>query len=105
MQMLHRRMLKMPVSFAHRLLSILGAVSVCLSAQEPVKPKLTPRIMTATRQVSLFTALEKQMLTALQNKNKDALAALLTEDFTIEMPEADPLAGEDWVDSVMAKDF
>lgn len=74
-------------------------------AQEPVSPKLTPTIITATRQVTLFTGLEKQMLQAVQKKDKAGLQAMLTDEFEIAMPNADPLAGEDWVDSVMAKDF
>jgi hypothetical protein len=75
------------------------------SAQEPVSPKLTPTITTATKQVTLFTGLEKQMLQAVQKKDRAALEAMLTDEFEIAMPGADSLAGPDWVDSVMAKDF
>ncbi|HWG40748.1 MAG TPA: nuclear transport factor 2 family protein [Candidatus Acidoferrales bacterium] len=75
------------------------------AAQEPVKPKLTPHIITATRQVTIFTGLEKQMLQAIQKKDKPGLEAMLSDDFTIEMPNADPLPGDDWLDSVMAKDY
>jgi ketosteroid isomerase-like protein len=85
--------------------SVLTAATVSVSAQEPVKPSLTPRIITATKQVTMFTGLEKQVLEAVQKKDKAALEAMLTDDFAIEMPDADQLAGEDWVDSVMAKDF
>jgi hypothetical protein len=74
-------------------------------AQEPVKPKLTPHIITATRQVTIFTGLEKQMLQAIQKKDKAGLEAMLSDDFTIEMPNADPLPGDDWLDSVMTKDY
>lgn len=74
-------------------------------AQEPVKPKLNPRIITATRQVTIFTGLEKQLLEAVQKKDKAALQAMLTDEFTIHMPDADPLASDDWLDSVMSKDF
>jgi ketosteroid isomerase-like protein len=80
-------------------------VAALSSAQEPAPPKLTPTIITATKQVTFFTALEKQMLQAVQKKDKSALAAMLAENFEIAMPNADPLAGEDWVDSVMSKDF
>ena len=45
------------------------------------------------------------MLQAVQKKDKAALQAMLTDEFQVEMPDADPLAGEDWLDSVMAKDF
>jgi hypothetical protein len=75
------------------------------AAQEPVKPKLTPTITTATRQVSFFTGLERQMLRAVQKKDKAALEAMLTDECDISMPGADPLAGPDWIDSVMDKDF
>jgi hypothetical protein len=95
----------MPVRFFHRLMSVLIAVTVLAGAQEPVKPKLTPRIITATRQVTMFSDLEIQMLKAVQKKDKAALESMLTEDCIIEMPDADPLAGDEWVDSVMAKDF
>jgi ketosteroid isomerase-like protein len=95
----------MPVRFFHRLISVLIAVTVLAGAQEPVKPKLTPRIVTATRQVTMFSDLEIQMLKAVQKKDKAALESMLTEDCIIEMPDADPLAGDEWVDSVMAKDF
>lgn len=88
-----------------RSFSIMLAFVLLARAQEPVKPKLTPTIITATRQVTLFTGLERQMLLAVQKKDKAGLEAMLEDDFEIAMPGADPLAGEDWVDSVMAKDF
>src|SRR6478609_8124589 len=96
---------QMPVRFYQRLLSVLIAVTVLAGAQEPVKPKLTPRIVTATRQVTMFSDLEIQLLKAVQKKDKAALESMLTEDCIIEMPEGDPLAGDEWVASVMAKDF
>jgi ketosteroid isomerase-like protein len=83
---------------------LLASISLA-KAQEPVKPKLTPTIITATKQVTLFTGLERQMLLAVQKKDKAGLEAMVGDDFEIAMPSADPLAGEDWVDSVMAKDF
>jgi ketosteroid isomerase-like protein len=89
--------------FAQGLFSIL--MVALASAQEPVSPKLTPTITTATKQVTLFTGLEKQMLQAVQKKDRAALEAMLTDEFEIAMPGADSLAGPDWVDSVMAKDF
>jgi len=79
-------------------------VMLC-AAQEPLKPPLTPRIMTATRQVSMFTRLETQMLQAVQKKDKAGLQAMLTDDFAIEMPNSDLLAADDWLDSVMAQGF
>jgi len=74
-------------------------------AQEPVKPQLTPRIITATRSVSVFTGLEKQLLQAIQKKDKAALDALMEDDFEIEMPDADPLPGDDWEQAVLSKDY
>lgn len=75
------------------------------SAQEPVKPPVTPRIITATKQVSLFSGLEKQLLQAVQKKDKAALQSLLSEDFILEMPDADPLDIDGWLDSVTTKDY
>ncbi|HKD81826.1 MAG TPA: nuclear transport factor 2 family protein [Candidatus Angelobacter sp.] len=96
-------MLENRIGPARCLLVLLTALVV--SAQEPVKPALTPRIITATRQVSIFTDLERQLLTAIQKKDKQALQGLVTDDYVLEMPNADPLAGEDWTDSVLSKDF
>lgn len=95
----------MRVRFLARLFAVLIATSVFFAAQEPVKPKLNPRIVTATKQVSMFSDLEIQMLKAVQKKDKAALQAMLTDDCVIAMPNADPLSGDEWVDSVMAKDF
>jgi Domain of unknown function (DUF4440) len=95
----------MQVRLVQPLLSILIAVSLLAAAQEPVQPKPTPTIITATKQVTLFTGLERQMLQGIEKKDKAGLEALLTDEFEIEIPNADPLAGQDWVDSVMARDF
>jgi ketosteroid isomerase-like protein len=75
------------------------------SAQEPLKPPLTPRIMTATRQVNLFSGMEKELLQNVQSKNQAAIESMLSDDCQIYQPGADPLGGPDWVESVMAKDF
>jgi hypothetical protein len=74
-------------------------------AQEPVKPPLTPRIITATRQVTLFTGIEKQMLQAVESKNRAQLESMLAEDCSIALPRADSLDCSDWLDSVMSKEF
>lgn len=95
----------MRVRFFACLLSVLIAMAVFSAAQEPVKPALTPRIITATKQVSIFTGLENQLLQAVQKKDKAAAQALLSDDLNIEMPDADPLPGDDWLDSVTAKDY
>jgi ketosteroid isomerase-like protein len=84
---------------------VILAVTLSVAAQEPVKPELNPRIVTATKQVTMFSDLEIQMLKAVQKKDKAALQAMLTDDCVIGMPNADPLPGDEWVDSVMAKDF
>jgi ketosteroid isomerase-like protein len=86
-------------------------ISACISfpllsfGQEPVKPPLNPRIVTATKQVTMFSALEKQMLDAVQKKDKAALKAMLADEAIIHLPDADPLTGDDWVDAVMSRDF
>ena len=75
------------------------------SAQEPVKPSLNPRIITATKQVVIFTDLEKQLLRAIQSKDQAGLSKLVSEDCIIEMPDADPLPCDDWMKSVLSKDY
>ncbi|HLY92719.1 MAG TPA: nuclear transport factor 2 family protein [Candidatus Angelobacter sp.] len=76
-----------------------------VAGQEPVKPPLNPRIITATRQAKIFTDLEAQLLRAVQAKDQATLQNLLGDDCMIEMPDADPLPGDDWVSSVVGKDF
>jgi ketosteroid isomerase-like protein len=88
-----------------RCLVYLAILSVAAAAQEPVKPPLNPRIITATRQVSIFTDLEKQLLKAVQAKNEAALKNLVGDDCMIEMPDADPMPGDDWIASVLGKDY
>jgi ketosteroid isomerase-like protein len=80
-------------------------LAIITAAQEPVKPPLSTRIVTATRQVTLFSGLERQLLEAVQKKDTAAIKALLTDDFSVRMPDADPLPVDDWLDSVMSKDF
>jgi len=88
-----------------RCLVCLGIFSVAAAAQEPVKPPVSPRIITATRQVSIFTDLEKQLLKAVQAKDEAKLKSLVGDDCMIEMPDSDPMPGDDWVASVLGKDF
>jgi hypothetical protein len=95
----------MRVRFFARLLSLLIATAFFSAAQEPVKPALSPRIITATKQVAIFTGLENQLLQAVQKKDKAAAQAMLSDDLVIEIPDADPLPGDDWLDSVTAKDY
>jgi len=91
----------MRTRFTLSLLSILGSMMMPTAAQEPLKPHVTPRIMTATRQVTLFTDLEKRILTGIQKKDEASLKTLLTDDFEIWMPNSDPIGAEDWISSVM----
>jgi hypothetical protein len=95
----------MRLRFARQTFPLLMAAILTAAAQEPVKPKLTPTVTTATKQVTLFTGLERQMLRAVEKKDKATLEGMLTDEFEVSMPEADPLAGPDWVDTVMDKDF
>jgi ketosteroid isomerase-like protein len=81
------------------------AISLAVSAQEPVKPPLSARIITATRQVSIFTDMERQLLKAIQGKDQAALNTLVAEDCIIEMPDSDPLPAEDWMAAVLSKDY
>jgi ketosteroid isomerase-like protein len=97
--------LKVRAYFFARFASFVIAASLLVTAQEPVKPKLSSRIMTATKQVTIFTNLEIQLLQAVQKKDKTGLQAMLTDDFAIEMPNADRLPKDDWLESVMARDY
>lgn len=83
----------------------IGIIALAATAQEPMKPRLSSRIMTATKQVTLFTGLETQLLQKIQKKDKTGLQAMLSDDFAIEMPNADRLAGDDWLESVIASDY
>jgi len=95
----------MRVRFFACLLSVLIAPTIFSATQEPVKPSLSPRIITATRQVTLFNDLEKQMLRAVQSKDQAGLSKLVSDDCIIEMPDADPLPCDDWMKSVLSKDY
>jgi len=87
------------------IVAIALAVFANVSAQEPIKPSLSPRIITATKQVAMFNGLENQLLRTIQKKDKAAAQAMLSDDLMIEMPDADPLPGDEWLDSVLAKDY
>jgi len=88
--------------FAFFALFFLAAI---LTAQEPVSSPLHPRVITGTRQVTLFGGLEKQMLQAVQKKDSAALTELLTDDFSIRSANTEPQPGDDWLASVLGKDF
>lgn len=81
------------------------AIASFSAAQEPSKPPLTPRIIAATRQVNLFSGMEKELLQNVQSKNRSTIESMLTDDCQIYQPNSDPLGGEDWIDSVTAKEF
>src|SRR5437660_530936 len=76
-----------------------------LAAQDPVRPPVSPRVITATKQVTEFTALETQLLKAVQKNDRTALQSLVADHFMIFMPGADPLPGDEWMEQVMSKDF
>jgi len=95
----------MRVRFLACLLLVLIAPTIFSATQEPVKPSLSPRIITATRQVTIFNDLEKQMLRAVQSKDQAGLSKLVSDDCIIEIPDADPLPCDDWMKSVLSKDY
>ena len=95
----------MPGFFTGKLLPAVMGVALLATAQEPVKPKLNPRIITATKQVQMFLELEMQFLKTIQKKDQAGVQAMLAEDFQIQMPDADLLAGDEWLEQIMAKDF
>jgi ketosteroid isomerase-like protein len=96
-------MLQVPV---RRLVcSVILVSPLLVAAQEPVKPPLSPRIITATRQVSIFSRLETQLLKAIQAKDEATLKNLVADDCMLEMPDADALSADDWMTAVLGKDF
>lgn len=80
-------------------------LSFCAVSQEPVKPPANPRIITATKQVTLFSGLELQLLQAIQKKDRASLDTLVSDELLITMPDADLLAGDEWLDMVTGKDY
>ncbi|MGZ4845322.1 MAG: nuclear transport factor 2 family protein [Candidatus Angelobacter sp.] len=95
----------MRICLFNRLVPVLLAAALPALAQEPVTPKSNPRIMTATKQVTMFAGLEIQLLQAVQKKDKAGVQAMLSDELAVEMPNTDRMAGDDWLDSVMAKDY
>ncbi|HLJ89474.1 MAG TPA: nuclear transport factor 2 family protein [Candidatus Angelobacter sp.] len=92
-------------TFSRALGALVLWISLCSYAapQEPVNPELHPRLSTGTRQVVVFTNLEKQLLQAIQKKEGPALKRLLADEFQLWMPDSDPIASEDWIPAVMGK--
>jgi len=95
----------MKINYLQRLFLIVAILTVVATAQEPVKPELSHRIITATKQVTIFSSLERQLLQNVQKKDKAAIQALLSDDLLIFMPNSDAMPGEDWVGSVVSQDF
>jgi hypothetical protein len=88
-----------------RSLAVLLFLSTLSAAQEPIRPPLSPRIITATKLVDQFADMERQLLRSIEKKDKPALTALISDDLSIAMPDSDLLPGEDWTESVLSKDF
>jgi len=79
-------------------LVMLGALA---GGQEPVKPTTHPRIVTATRWVTLFTGLEKQLLGSIQQKDAAGIDRFLMDSFEIWMPGGDPVSREEWSRAIL----
>src|SRR5258708_5441350 len=70
------------------------------SAPEKLDPlQGSPKIMTATRQVTQFWQIENDLVRALEKKDQAALGKMLSEDFKVWMPNqtGSAIAGEDWM--------
>ena len=77
-------------------------------AQEQMDPlQGSPKIITATRQVTLFWQIENDLSQALQKKDQTALNKLLPEDFRLWMPNqtGSAISREDWTNSGMETPF
>src|SRR5438477_8863869 len=70
--------------------------------QASPKPHGPARIVTRTRLVSIFSAMENQLFSAVQKKDKAALTQMVTDDFSIWMPNetGDPFPLDDWLQSI-----
>jgi hypothetical protein len=65
------------------------------------------RIVTRTRLVAIFSDLENQLFKSLQDKNDQAVSALLSEDFQLWTPASpgDPVPREDWQKQALAENM
>src|SRR5437879_175093 len=102
-------------------LALILAATVLLNAQtkKPAKPPQSnptqsvdplqgsPKIITATRQVTLFWQIENDLAQALQKKDQAALNKLLPEDFRLWMPNqtGSAISREDWINSDLETPF
>src|SRR5438034_5864939 len=66
------------------------------------QPHGPARIVTRTRLVSIFSAMENQLFSAVQKKDKATLTQMVTDDFSIWMPNetGDPFPLDDWLQSI-----
>ncbi len=84
---------------------ILSLVPSAVLAHSQATPKSGPgRIVTVTRLVAMFSDLESQWLTAVQQKDESALKRLLADDFQVwtPTPPGDPITREDWLKQAWA---
>jgi uncharacterized protein DUF4440 len=72
------------------------------SQTQPAEPEDPHRIVTHTRLVSIFAGMEVQLYKAIQRKDKNAINALLTDEFEVWTPNqsGDPIPSDDWLQSV-----
>ena len=85
---------------------VLSLVPSAVCAHSQTTPKSGPgRIVTVTRLVAMFSDLESQWLTAVQQKDESTLKRLLAEDFQVwtPTPPGDPVSREDWLKHVLAE--
>ena len=85
--------------------SVLLAVllSSLAHAQQPAPGR--QRIVTTTRLIAVFSNLEHELMTGVQQKNKAAVQKLLSDDFAVWTPQppGDPTPQEDWLASLKQK--
>src|SRR5207248_3590239 len=78
-----------------------AALRPALDAQAPAKQ----RIVTTTRLVTLFSDLERQLMSAVQQNDDVKTQQFLSDDFAVWTPQppGDPIPAEDWMASEKRK--
>ncbi len=81
--------------------ALLAAIFLAANAPAPAPAYSQTRIVTTTRQVALYSGLEKQLFQAIQKQDQASLQKLLADDFEQWSPAPDPAPREEWLHAVL----
>src|SRR5256885_1515715 len=84
-----------------RTLLLLAAIFLAGNATAPAQAYCQARIVTRTRQVALYSGLEKQLFQAIQKQDQASLQKLLADDFEQWSSAPDPASREEWLNAVI----